>query len=165
MSTLIVYTSKTGFTKKYAEAIASCLNSTAIPAASVSADTLAKADTVVYGGWLFAGKVSGLAKIRPLVKGKLIVFVVGATPAAKIDMSALRTGNALAEEPLFYLEGGFHFEQLGFMTKLMLKTVSKMAAKQEKKTEDGMNIGELIGADFDHSDLTAIEPLIAAAQA
>jgi len=165
MSTLVVYTSKTGSTQKYAQAIAARLNGTALPAASASAEVLAKADTVVYGGWIFASKISGLAKIRPLVKGRLIVFAVGATPPASIDLATLRAGNALDNMPLFYFEGGFHFEKLGFFAKFMLKTVSKMAAKQEPKNDQGLKMSDLIGADFNHSDMAAIEPLIAAAQA
>ena len=164
MSTLVVYTSKTGSTKKYAEAIAARLNATVLPAVSATVDALAKADTVIYGGWLFAGKIRGLAKVKPHVKRKLIVFAVGVTPTAEIDIPELRTSNALPEAPLFYLEGGFHFEQLGFLMKFMMKNVSRMAAKQEKPNEGGMNIGELIGADFDHSNMATIEPLISAAQ-
>ena len=82
-----------------------------------------------------------------------------------MDLAPLKESNALGDTPLFYFDGGFHFERLGFMMKFMLKTVSKMTAKQEAKADDGMKMSELIGADFDHTDMAAIEPLVAAAQA
>ena len=111
------------------------LHCEAVSAKAADAQALAAADTVVYGGWIFAGKVSGLAKIRPLVKGKLVVFAVGATPTTQIDVDAIAQSNDLGETPVFYLEGGFRFEKLGFMTRFMLKTVSGMAAKKENPTE------------------------------
>ena len=97
MSTLVVYTSKTGSTKKYAEAIAARLNATVLPAVSATVDALAKADTVIYGGWLFAGKIRGLAKVKPHVKRKLIVFAVGVTPTAEIDIPELGFAVAIGE--------------------------------------------------------------------
>ena len=165
MNTLVVYKSKTGFTQTYAEAIAARLNTTAKPVQSVTADELAKADQVVYGGWMLAGKISGLAGILPKVKGRLVVFAVGATPAAKADVAAIRKASGIGDASLTYLEGGFRFERLNGFMKLMMRTFAKMAAKGNDANPEGMNISELIGANFDHTDVTTIEPVVAAAQA
>ncbi|NLI22342.1 MAG: hypothetical protein GX418_12465 [Clostridiales bacterium] len=165
MNTLVVYTSKTGFTKQYAEEIAARLGCEAMPAGSVPVERLAKADVVVYGGWVFAGKVNGLAKARPLVRGKLIVFAVGATRAPEMDLDALRTANALEKEPLFYLEGGFRFDRLGMLMRFMIKTLGRMAAKKENPTEQDRMMAGMNGANFDYYDAQAVAPLVAAAQA
>ena len=165
MNTLVVYTSKTGFTKQYAEEIAARLGCEALPAGNVPAARLAQADVVVYGGWIFAGKVSGLAKVRPQVKGKLVVFAVGATHAAQMDLAPVRAANALTDEPLFYLEGGFRFDRLGVFMRFMLKTVSKMAAKKENPTEQDRMMAGMNGANFDYYDADTVTPLVAAVQA
>ena len=165
MKAIVLYTSKTGFTKRYAQEIASRLQCEAQPAAAVSAETLKTYDTVIYGGWIFASKIKGLAKVRPLVRGRLIVFAVGATPTDQQSLTALRDGNQLGDTPLFYLEGGFHFEKLGFMTRFMLKTISKMAAKNDAKNPQDAMPQNMVGASFDHTDLNTVEPIVAAARA
>ena len=65
MKTIVVYTSKTGSTKRYAEAIAARLQCEAKPAKTVNAEELQTYDRVVYGGWIFANKISGLSRVLP----------------------------------------------------------------------------------------------------
>ena len=164
MKAIVLYTSKTGSTKRYAEAIAARLNCEAKPAKTVSPDVLQAYDTVIYGGWIFASKISGLSRILPYAKGKLTVFAVGSTQPEKMNLDELREANALGQAPLTYLEGGFHYAQLGWFTRTMLKMVAGMSAKKENATEQEKGMAALIGADYDHTDLSAIEPMIAALQ-
>ena len=164
MKTIVLYTSKTGSTKRYAEAIAARLNCEAKPAKEGKPEALAAYDAVVYGGWIFANKISGLSRILPAAKGKLTVFAVGATPADKMDLDELRKANALGDAPLTYLEGGFHYAQLGWFTRTMLRMAARMSAKKGNAAEQEHGMGELIGAEYDHTDLKAIEPIIASLQ-
>lgn len=80
-STAVIYKSKYGSTKKYAEWIGSELECDVLENSSVSADTLKKYDTIIYGGGLFAGGVNGfnlITKNFDAVKDKnLILFTVG----------------------------------------------------------------------------------------
>jgi len=164
MKTIVLYTSKTGSTKRYAEALAARLNCEAMPAKTVNPDTLKAYDAVVYGGWIFAGKISGLSRVLRAGNAKLTVFAVGSTPVAQMDMATLRAANALENTPLYYMEGGFHYPQLGWLTRTMLKMVAGMAAKKENATAEEREMGKLIGADYDHTDLTAIDPIVASLQ-
>ncbi len=59
MRALVVYTSKYGSTKQYAEWIAEEIGCKAIPASSVTAADLAAADLVICGGYLHMGKIIG----------------------------------------------------------------------------------------------------------
>lgn len=164
MKTIILYTSKTGFTKKYAEALAVRLECEAKPAKDVKSETLGSYDAVVYGGWIFANKISGLSRILVAAKGKLTVFAVGATPADKMDMAELRKANALGDAPLTYLEGGFRYAQYGWFTRTLLKMVAGMAAKKQNASHEEHGMGDLIGADFDHTNMNDIEPIVASLQ-
>ena len=53
MSTIVVYKTKYGSTKTYAEWIAEELGCVAVDAKSIKADDLLMYDTVIYGGGLF----------------------------------------------------------------------------------------------------------------
>ena len=161
MKAIVLYTSKTGFTQQYAQTIASRLNCEAVPAKTANLQSLSGYDAVVYGGWIFANKISGLARILPAAGDKLTVFAVGATPASQIDLDAMRAANALGNKPLYYLEGGFRYSKLGWLTRFMLKTVARMTAKKESRTGQDQMIGNLVGGEFDHTDAAAVEPLIA----
>ena len=72
----IVYTSQTGFTRRYAEMLA---QKTGLPACEMGAPAPARGTGVLYLGWLRAGGVQGLAKARRRwdVKG---VCAVGMSP-------------------------------------------------------------------------------------
>ena len=62
MKTLVIYTSQTGFTKKYAEWISTRLNAdllTIQEAKKMKKDFYNKYDAIIYGGWAMAGSVVG----------------------------------------------------------------------------------------------------------
>ena len=164
MNTVVLYTSKTGFTQQYAQQIAQALHCEARPAKGMTAEQLAPFDRVVYGGWVFGGLISGLAKVRPLIRGELTVFAVGASAASDSVLQAIRERNALGDSPLYYLEGGMRMDKQGFFMRLMLGMVSKAAAKKENPTEQERMMGTQMGTSFDHTDPHAIEPLLASLQ-
>ena len=86
MKTIVVYSSQTGFTEKYAKWIAEALNCEAIPVKQAKKLDISQFDTVIYGGWCMAGSVNGLKwilnKIPNLVADnkKFVVYAVGGSP-------------------------------------------------------------------------------------
>ena len=84
MSTVVVYKSKYGSTKTYAEWIAEDLGCEAIDAKNVKIDDLLKYDTIIYGGGLYAEIINGvilLTKNMDKLEGKkLIVYTTAITP-------------------------------------------------------------------------------------
>ena len=162
MSKAVFYTSETGFTKQYAQWIAAALQCPCLSAKAVSAQSVASYDTVIYGGWIMGSGITGLDKMRPMVKGKLVVFGVGSSPKSEAVEKAIQQQNHLDGLPFFYMEGGFHFEQLGFMKKTMLKMVKKSVEKKENKTEQDLFMVKVLGTSFDHSDIHNIDPLVEA---
>ena len=80
MKKIVLYKTSTGFTKRYAEWIAQALGCAAVSIKQESAKKLKDYELVIYGGGSIGGSINGLAKIKKLYTGQMIVFQTGATP-------------------------------------------------------------------------------------
>ena len=88
MKIVIIYKSRTGFTKQYAKWICDELQCEMVDYSDAGKLNLNKFDIVIYGGRVHAGKIDRLSKVRELLKNKkckLIVFATGATPNEAIE--------------------------------------------------------------------------------
>ena len=83
MSGIIIYKSKYGSTKKYAEWLAEATGFDCVELSNFSAKDLGKYDTVVYGGGIYASGIAGISFIKKnyavLSGKKTIVFCCGAS--------------------------------------------------------------------------------------
>lgn len=125
MKTLVTYKSKTGFTKKYAEWISSELGANLKESAKVSKSEVEEYDLVIHGGWIMAGMVSGLEKIRKMEPKKMIVFGVGMTTKEEAEIKNVVEANKLGETSFFYYEGGLYPKKMGIVGRTMVKMVTK----------------------------------------
>ena len=168
MKTVVIYRSKTGFVKKYAEWIAKALDADLFPLDSFKPDQFAAYDAIVYGGGLYAGGINGIKFIKKhlaLLKGKRIaVFATGATPARTETTNELRRINFTPEEQqqvqFFYLRGGFDYEKLGIVDKCLMALL-RMKLKHKKiagPDERGMLAAYSKPVDFTQERL--IQPLV-----
>ena len=67
MKGIIIYKSRTGFTKRYAQWISEELKYDIESYQDIRKDSIDQYDLVIYGGNLYAGKIDGLAKIKDLL--------------------------------------------------------------------------------------------------
>lgn len=82
MNTLVVYKTKTGYTKKYAQWIGQALNCQVITLKSSRKIDLSSYDCIIHGGSLYASGVLGLNEVIKRSKNAhIVVFAVGATPS------------------------------------------------------------------------------------
>ena len=160
MKRLVVYQSSTGFTAKYALWIAEALSCEAKELKRVSAGEIAACDSVIFGGWIMGGMISGLNKIQKMNPKNLVVFGVGAAPDMEEIRKNLVTQNHLEQLPFFYLEGGFAFEKMNFFPKMLLKMMGKSLAKKENKTEQDEEMAKRFAGSFDNTDIAKTEPLV-----
>lgn len=161
MQTIVIYNSKTGFTKQYAQWIAEALNCSCKPLKNVSAAELQDFDKIIFGGWIMGNMIMGLDKLRGMAK-PAAVFAVGSTPAYEEVIAQINEQNKMDGVPLFYMEGGFHFEELGFAQKMLLKALKKSTAKKENRDRQGDFMVQALGTSFDHTDREQILPLVEA---
>ena len=160
MNKLVIYTSSTGFTKQYANWIAKELKAEVKELKKVKANEIEQYECIIYGGWIMGNMIMGLDKIKKMNPKNLVVFAVGASPDSHAIREAIKVQNHLENIPFYYFEGGFRFEKLNFMVRMMLKTLKKSTAKKENKTEQELYMEKVLGTSFDHADKKYIAPLI-----
>lgn len=160
MKSVVIYKSKTGFTRQYAQWIAEALSCEALPMNKVNMNSIREYDTIIYGGWILGGMVMGLDKVRKMQPKQLVIFATGASVPCDITEQGIKEASHIDNEPFFYMEAGFRFEQLGFFKKMMLKMVKKSVAKKENKTEQDQYMEKVLGTSFDNSNKTNINPLV-----
>lgn len=169
---VMVYRSKSGFTKNYATWIAKELDCDLLERSKVSITDLLHYDTIIYGGGLYAGGIGGVKLItknlEKLKDKKLIVFAVGATPNRKETTKELFEmnipANARSYVQFFYLRGGFDFSRLDLFNKFLM-TLMKIKIKATKnQTADQKGMLASYSHPLDLTNIKNIEPLIKCAR-
>ncbi|MDF2537526.1 MAG: flavodoxin [Herbinix sp.] len=138
----VVYRSKTGFTKNYANWLAEEFKCDLLEGEKVKASDLAKYQTIIYGGGMYAIGINGIKLItknyRILKDKKLIVFSVGATPVRNATTEEIRKANIpavmLDKIHFFYLRGGFDYSRLSPFHKFLM-TLMKIKLKRMKNPD------------------------------
>jgi flavodoxin len=129
----IVYCSKTGFSKHYAEMLSSELGCDMLDYKSKK--EIKKDEEIIYVGWVFANKVKKLSSFKKYnIKA---VLAVGMTPKSDAILGYIKEANkkTLLGRPVFYAQGGLDREGHKGFHKMLLKMVAKSVI-QENKYED-----------------------------
>jgi hypothetical protein len=129
---VIVYASKTGFTKKYADMLSAKTGMKAYSVNDISG--LSADEEVVFLGWMKAGRIQGLNKAR---KCKLIaVCGSGTARTAEPNDETVIKRNKIEGIPFFYLHGGcLPLKEVAFMDRILL-TMFVMILKRRKVKDE-----------------------------
>ena len=129
---IIVYESKTGFTKRYADMLAAKTNFKVLRVREIS--QVNRNEEIIFLGWLKVGKIQGLNKLRNYnIKA---VCGSGTGRTAEPDTKTVIDRNKIEGIPFFYLRGGcFPLKQLKGMDKFMLSMFVKMLKGRKEKDE------------------------------
>ena len=124
----IVYNSKTGFTRQYAEMLANAEKIKAYSLEQAQAE-LPEKESVIFMGWLMAGHISGidLAVRRWDVR---CAVGVGMGPAGKEQLATMAKANFVPNAPLFYLQGGWAPKKVGWFQRRAVGLVTRATRKQ-----------------------------------
>lgn len=167
--TVVVYQSKYGYAKKYAQWIAQRLACPLIEGSKTNADSLLCYDTIIFGGGLYAGGINGIALITKnfeKLQGKnIIVFSVGLTDLKTAEQFQSVTNRNFTEPmqkdiKIFHFRGGMDFSKLNLAHRLMFTMLSNALKKKTSMTEGERQILSCYKANKDFTDESAIEPLI-----
>lgn len=135
---IIVYESKTGFTKRYAEMLAA---KTGMKIYHVSELSKMEKDEIVFLGWLKAGKIQGLNRVRKL--NVIAVCGSGTGNAGENNDETIISRNNLENIPFFYAQGGcLPLKDLKGTDRFMMSMFAKALKKRNDK--DG-EFNEAIG--------------------
>ena len=126
---IIVYESKTGFTKRYAEMLAAKTGLKVYPVRQLSKT---EKDEIIFLGWLKAGKIQGLNKVRKL--NLIAVCGSGTGNAEENSDDAMIKSNKLDNIPFFYVRGGcLPMKELKGMDRFMMSMFAKVLKKSNDK--------------------------------
>ena len=170
MKTIVVYTSQTGFTKRYAEWIAEKSQADIFDLSDVQKKDISffeAYDAIIYAGWCMAGKVVKsnwfFEKAVNLKGKKLVLVAVGASPNENPQVDAALAAMLTEEQKeyikVFYCQGGINYDKMKLPSKLAMKMYS--SALKKSKDEKQREQGEFVSKSYDVSDIKFIEPIIA----
>lgn len=171
--TIVIYKSKYGFTKHYAHWIAQALSCPVYSRKEIRSSDLRQYDTVIYGGGLYAGGISGISFLTrnyALLKDKnVVLFTCGlADPADKNNVRHIREGLSKSLSPemmdafqIFHLRGGIDYSRLTLLHKTMMAMLRKSMLKKDPAdlNEEARLMLDTYGKAVDFSDETSIAPL------
>lgn len=168
MKTIVIYTSQTGFTKRYAQWIAEASGADCLTLSAAKKKNLDAYETIIFGGWACAGGISGLGWFKSNMDRwadkKLIAFCVGASPMDSPEIeSALRRNFTEAERErisVFYCPGGLNYEKMPAPSRLLMKMFIRTLKAKKDKTETDRDMIRMMSESYDISDRKYIEPIL-----
>lgn len=171
---IVIFESKYGSTEKYAKWIAEELSCTLMERKNCSPADIACCDTIIYGGGLYAGGVSGIKLLTKncglLSEKNVIIFTCGlADPEDPENVSHIRKALSttlpveLREHVhLFHFRGGIDYSRLSFVHRAMMSMLRKALLKKDAKDlrQEDMYLLDTYGKHMDFTDRKAVLPLV-----
>ena len=170
MNAVVVYKTKYGSTKTYAEWIAEELSCDIFDVSDINSDKLLKYDRIIYGGGLYAEVINGVNIItknaEKLKDKKIAIYTTGITPLEcreYYDKYVIQKNfkKGVPENiKIFNFLGKMIIEELTPVHRAALKTLKKIMSSKKEPTEMEKLLVKLCDADGDFSERNQINNLI-----
>ena len=141
MKGIILYASKYGATKRYAEWLAEKTGFDCVETKKAKIEDVKQYDTILLGGGIYASGIAGLSFLKKnmaqLREKKVIVFCDGASPYEETAFQQIVAHNlkdSLAGLPCFYCRGAWDPDAMSLADRTLCRMLQKAVAK--KKPED-----------------------------
>lgn len=164
---VVIYKSKYGDTKQYAQWIAEDLGAQLFERSAVSPSDLQKYDLVIYGGGLYASGISGVDLVVKNHTKNLVIFTVGLSNPKVTDYSETLNKNIPLElrekVKIFHLRGGIDYKKLGLVDRgmmAMMKNITFGKKSDKDLTEDEKVFLDTYGGSVHFADRNTIDPLV-----
>lgn len=172
--TVIIFESKYGSTRRYAEWLSEALSCPLFEKKNFDVKNFVKYETIVYGGGLYAGGVSGiklLTKNWNLLSGKkVILFTCGLSdPSEPSNVSHIRKAlsktlpdDMMKSMILFHLRGSINYANLSMVHKCMMSMLRRVLLKKDfsELTNEDKQLLDTYGKGIDFTDRTSLQPII-----
>jgi menaquinone-dependent protoporphyrinogen IX oxidase len=136
--TIVIYQSKYGATKKYAEWLSQKLCADLVEKSKCNKELLKDYDTIIYGGGIYATGIAGFSFVKKCYESikdkKVIIFTVGASPYEETAAAELRKRNFTEEMdtvPCFYCRGAFDESVMTVKDRLLIGLLKKAVGKKD----------------------------------
>ena len=131
---IIVYSSTTGHTKQYSEMLAEELKISAYSIDQVPVNL--SDEDVIYLGWLLAGGIKGLSKVRSKYNVRCVIATGMTAESPEQEEFVRRKSQLPVSVGFFYLQAGYDFNKLQGIYKLMMKIKTKeILARYDGKSQ------------------------------
>lgn len=170
MNAIVIYKSKYGSTKVYAEWIAQELGCEAVEVKNIKTDDLQKFDTIIYGGGLYAEMIGGISFITKnfdrISDKRIVVFTTGLTPPdcreyydTYVPAKNFKP-HMLEKIKVFNFPGKMIVDELSFPHKTAIKALKKIMSSKENPTDMEKMLIKLCDESGDFTDKVAIDELV-----
>ena len=166
---VILYQSKYGATKKYADWLAEESGFDCVETKNAKVSNLQNYDVIILGGGVYASGILGFSFIKKnyeaLKDKKIAVFAVGASPFDEKAILEIRqrlfTGE-LKNIKSFYCRGAWDEEKMTFGDRTLCKMLQKAVAKQNPAEYEPWQKALMcaVGKKCDWTDKAYLEPLL-----
>jgi menaquinone-dependent protoporphyrinogen IX oxidase len=174
MSGIVIYKSKYGATKRYAEWIAEETGFDCIDVKKAKIDEVLKYDTIVFGGGIYAQGIAGLSFIKKhidvLKDKRLFIFCDGASPYEEGAISFIISKymqEYMKMLPCFYFRGAWDMPNMTFVDRNLCQMLQKQVGKKDPAEWEIWEkaLMEAGTGQYDWTDKEYIKPLIEAINA
>ncbi len=166
---IILYKSKYGSAKKYAQWLAEATGFPCVEVGACKAGQLADASTVILCGGVYASGIAGLDFLKKHAKAltgkKLLLLAVGASPYDEKAVGQLRDHNLkgnLQNASLYYARGAWDESAMSFGDRALCKMLQKAVGKQDPATLEpwAQALLSAVGQKCDWTDREYLTPLL-----
>ena len=141
MQGIIIYQSKYGATKKYADWLCEQTGFSSVETPKAELNKVAQYETIILCGGIYASGIAGLSflkrNISKLKNKTMAVLCVGASPYDENSFHEIKTRNLkdeLKEIPLFYARGAWDESKMTFADRTLCRLLQKSVAKKDPST-------------------------------
>lgn len=168
--TAILYKSKYGTTRQYAEWIAEETGGDLFVLPKVTLSQLEPYETIIVGGGLYAGGMLGFSffkkNFKALSAKKLVVFSVGASFDTPKNTDTIKktnlTGEMLEKVSYFHLRGGLDYPAMKLADRFAMWLLIKMISRSPEAERDDETKGMLAtyGKKVSFLNRASLKPLL-----
>lgn len=171
MNGVILYQSKYGATKRYADWISEETGFDCIETKKAKIEVVKQYGTIILGGGIYASGIAGLSFLKKHIKAlrekRLIVFCVGASPYEVNAFKQIVTHNMkdmLTGIPCFYCRGAWDMDNMNMVDKNLCKLLKKVVMKKNPDEYEIWESALMAAGDekCDWTDKSYIAPILKA---
>ncbi len=145
MNGIVLYKSKYGNTKQYAEWISESLNWELRDFSKFKAKEIASYDQIIFGSGVYMGKLNKIKKVLSMFKNKpIIIFACAGNSGLEKEIQDIKDNNFKKEDlsyhKFFYLPGGVDFSKVKGIMKMFINVFRKLLEKKKDLTHDEQEI-------------------------
>lgn len=169
MNGVILYKSKYGAIKKYANWLSEETGYPIVETTKAKINEIQKYDVILLGGGIYASGIAGLSFLKKhiddLQNKKIIVFCAGASPYEERAIQTVVEHNMkdkLSEIPCIYCRGAWDMDAMNMVDRNLCKLLRKSVAKKDPSDYEVWEQALMEAGDesCDWTDKKYIEPIL-----